>query len=168
MVFVATRYATEHVAEKLGRAGIVAAAFHGEMSQGARTEALEAFKRGAVQVLLATDMAARGLHIEGLPWVVNYDLPRAAEDHVHRIGRTGRAGAVGEAVSFITPESEAHFRLIEKRQGLRVPRETLPGFEASPSEIAQSALPDTGLDPNGGVKGKRPSKKDKLRAQGQR
>jgi superfamily II DNA/RNA helicase len=99
---------------------------------------------------------------------VNYDLPRAAEDHVHRIGRTGRAGAVGEAVSFITPESESHFRLIEKRQGLRVPRETLPGFEAAPSEIAQSALSGTGLDPNGGVKGKRPSKKDKLRAQGQR
>ena len=170
MVFVATRYATEHVAEKLGRGGLRAAPFHGELSQGARTGTLDAFKRGEVDVLVATDMAARGLHIEALPLVVNYDLPRAAEDHIHRIGRTGRAGERGEAISFITPDAEAHFRLIEKRQGQRVARETLPGFEP-PLAAAGSGVepggrtgPGTGLDPNGGVKGKRPSKKDKLRA----
>jgi superfamily II DNA/RNA helicase len=98
--------------------------------------------------------------------VVNYDLPRAAEDHIHRIGRTGRAGERGEAISFITPDAEAHFRLIEKRQGQRVARETLIGFEPTPAAPASGLEigTGTGLDPNGGVKGKRPSKKDKLRA----
>ena len=123
LVFVATRYASEHVAEKLRRAGLSAAAFHGELSQGARTRVLADLHGGALRVVLATDMAARGLHIPGLPVVLNYDLPRSAEDYTHRIGRTARAGAAGLAVSFVTAASEAHFRLIEKRQGQRVPRE---------------------------------------------
>jgi len=167
LVFVATQYATELVADKLGRAGLLAAPFHGQLSQGARVAALQAFKQGELQLLVATDMAARGLHIEALPLVVNYDLPRSPDDYVHRIGRTGRAGGQGDAISFVPPESEAHFRLIEKRQGLRVPRETVAGFEpAAPGadpDIAPAG-PGTGLDPNGGVKGRRPSKKDKLRA----
>jgi superfamily II DNA/RNA helicase len=165
MVFVATQHSTEHVSAKLRQAGIRAAAFHGALSHGARTGALEAFKDGDVQVLIATDMAARGLHIEGLPLVVNYDLPRAAEDYTHRIGRTGRAGRTGQAVSFITAEAEPHFRLIEKRQDARVERETLPSFE--PQDAAATTPghtgAGTGLDPNGGIKGKRKSKKDKLR-----
>jgi ATP-dependent RNA helicase RhlE len=105
------------------------------------------------------------LHIEGLPLVVNYDLPRAAEDYTHRIGRTGRAGREGQAVSFITAEAEAHFRLIEKRQGVRVVRETLPGFEPAevPPTVPGHAGAGTGLDPNGGIKGRRRSKKDRLR-----
>ncbi|MBK7613630.1 MAG: DEAD/DEAH box helicase [Vitreoscilla sp.] len=164
LVFVATKYATELVADKLGRVGIQAAPFHGELSQGARTDTLAAFKRGQIQVMVATDMAARGLHIDALPLVVNYDLPRATEDYIHRIGRTGRAGGVGDAISFIIPSAEAHFRLIEKRQGLRVQREVVTGFEPNDSAATQAALgPGTGLDPNGGVKGKRQSKKDKLR-----
>ncbi len=164
LVFVATQYATEHVADKLQRAGLSAAAFHGDLSQGARTATLEDFKAGRIQVLLATDMAARGLHIDALPMVVNYDLPRAAEDHIHRIGRTGRAGGSGDAISFVTPAAEAHFRLIEKRQALRVPRETVPGFEPEAAAGDEpSAGPGTGLDPNGGIKGRRKSKKDKLR-----
>jgi superfamily II DNA/RNA helicase len=164
LVFVATKYATELVADKLGRVGIAAAPFHGELSQGARSDTLAAFQRGPLQVMVATDMAARGLHIEALPLVVNYDLPRAAEDYVHRIGRTGRAGGVGAAISFIIPSAEAHFRLIEKRQGLRVPREVLPGFEPEVGGAASASKgPGTGLDPNGGIKGKRKSKKDKLR-----
>jgi len=91
---------------------------------------------------------------------VNFDLPRSAVDYTHRIGRTGRAGAEGLAISFVSPDTEAHWRLIAKRQGLNLPLETLPGFE--PAESA----PPTPLDPQGigGVKGKRPSKKDKLRA----
>jgi superfamily II DNA/RNA helicase len=108
-------------------------------------------------------MAARGLHIDALPLVVNYDLPRAAEDHVHRIGRTGRAGGQGDAVSFVTPAGEAHFRLIEKRQGQRVPRETVAGFEPTAAAPVREQGAGTGLDPNGGVKGRRKSKKDKLR-----
>jgi ATP-dependent RNA helicase RhlE len=160
LVFVATRYATQHVADKLRRHGIPAAAFHGELSQGARTRVLNELQRGQVRVVVATDMAARGLHIADLPVVVNYDLPRSPADHTHRIGRTARAGASGLAISFITPASEPHFRLIEKRQGARVERERVEGFEpVGPGQGAEgSAAVGTG-----GVKGKRKSKKDKLR-----
>jgi ATP-dependent RNA helicase RhlE len=156
LVFVATRYASEHVADKLRRAGLAAAALHGDLSQGARTRVLAELRSGALRVVLATDMAARGLHIPRLPVVVNYDLPRSAVDYTHRIGRTGRAGATGLAVSFVSAATEAHFRLIEKRQGLRVPREQVAGFE--PHEDAVPVSP-----PEGGVKGRRKSKKDKLR-----
>ncbi|MBL8307631.1 MAG: DEAD/DEAH box helicase [Rubrivivax sp.] len=156
LVFVATRYASEHVAEKLRRAGLAAAAFHGDLSQGARTRVLADLHGGALRVVLATDMAARGLHIAGLPVVVNYDLPRSAVDHTHRIGRTARAGAAGLAVSFVSAGTEAHFRLIEKRQGRRVPRERIVGFE--PTEVAVPEAVATG-----GVKGRRKSRKDKLR-----
>jgi superfamily II DNA/RNA helicase len=177
LVFVATRYATEHVADKLTRTGIPAAPLHGELSQGARTQALADFKAERLKVLVATDVAARGLHIAQLPVVVNYDLPRAAADYVHRIGRTARAGESGLAVSFISAETEAHFRLIEKRQGRRVERERIAGFEPVPMELAVTE-PGNGPavesgngpvqgqpapDPNGGIKGKRKSKKDKLR-----
>jgi superfamily II DNA/RNA helicase len=160
LVFVATQYASEHVAGKLRGLGIAARAFNGDMSQGARTQALADFRNERLQVVVATDVAARGLDITQLPVVVNYDLPRSAVDHLHRIGRTGRAGAPGLAVSFIGADlagAEAHFRLIEKRQGARVPRERIAGFE--PLAPATPALA------TGGVKGARTSKKDKLRAQ---
>ncbi|HEY1394017.1 MAG TPA: DEAD/DEAH box helicase [Methylibium sp.] len=156
LVFVATRYASEHVAEKLRRAGLSAAALHGELSQGARQRVLADLNSSALRVVLATDLAARGLHVPGLPVVVNYDLPRSAVDYLHRIGRTARAGANGLAVSFVSTATEAHFRLIEKRQGRRVPRERIAGFE--PRESALPASP-----PEGGVKGRRKSRKDKLR-----
>jgi ATP-dependent RNA helicase RhlE len=129
LVFVATRYATEHVATKLRRAGIAAAALSGDMSQGARTKALADFKEGRIKVLIATDVAARGIDIAQLPAVVNFDLPRSTTDYTHRIGRTGRAGESGVAVSFVPSSFENHFRLIEKRQGQRVPREIIAGFE---------------------------------------
>lgn len=129
LVFVATKYSTEHVAEKLRRAGIKAAPFHGELSQGARTQTLADFKASKLQVLIATDVAARGIDIAQLPAVVNYDLPRSTVDYTHRIGRTGRAGETGTAVSFISADSEAHFRLIEKRNKMRLPRERIAGFE---------------------------------------
>ncbi|CAG1017384.1 ATP-dependent RNA helicase RhlE [Burkholderiaceae bacterium] len=158
LVFVATRYASDHLADKLRRSGIAAAAFHADASQGARTRALAEFKAGQLQVLVATDLAARGIDIVQLPVVVNYDLPRSALDHLHRIGRTARAGAGGLAVSFISADSEAHFRLIEKRQGFRVARERIAGFE--PAAPPESFAP---VPANGGVKGKRKSKKDKLR-----
>ncbi len=129
LAFVATQYSTEHVADKLRRAGIAAAAFHGKLSQGARTKALTDFKASHTRVLIATDVAARGIDIEQLPAVVNYDLPRSTADYTHRIGRTGRAGESGVAVSFVTPNAEAHFRLIEKRHGIRLAREIIAGFE---------------------------------------
>jgi superfamily II DNA/RNA helicase len=197
LVFVATRHAADHVAAKLHAAGLRAAALHGELSQDARSAALADFRSGAASVLVATDMAARGLHIEQLPAVVNYELARSPATHVHRVGRTARQGAAGVAVSFIAadnPAQEAHFRLIEKRQGQRVPREQVPGFEPAPPteqgpRATLAASPDTpiaeadttaaagaaiaamhdaptprkGLDPNGGIKGRRKSRKDKLR-----
>ncbi|NPC69511.1 DEAD/DEAH box helicase [Corallococcus exiguus] len=159
LTFVASRYAADHVALKLNRAGIPATSLHGDLSQGARTQALADFKAKRVRVLVATDVAARGLDIAGLPAVVNYDLPRSTVDYVHRIGRTGRAGDQGVAISFVSADTEAHFRLIEKRNNLSVAREQVAGFE--PTQTAVSAAPP--LDPNGGVKGRRKSKKDKLR-----
>ena len=161
LVFVATQYASEHVADKLQRAGVTAEALHGRQSPGRRARVLGELKAGRLTVLVATDLAARGLDLPGLPVVVNHDLPRSAVDHVHRIGRTGRAGAQGLAVSFVcadAPGSDAHFRLIEKRQQQPVPREQVPGFE--PAAPALEPLP---VDTTGGIKGKRKSKKDKLR-----
>jgi len=160
LVFVATKHGAEMVADKLRRAGVEAEPFHGLLSQGKRTQVLADFKASRVQVVVATDLAARGIDVAQLPVVVNYDLPRSAVDYVHRIGRTGRAGASGVAVSFVSAATEAHFRLIEKRQGLNVPRERVAGFE--PAEAPPPAPP--GEPGTGGVKGRRPSKKDKLRA----
>ncbi len=160
LVFVASRYTAELVSDKLWAHGFKAAALHGELSAGARRSVLLALGAGTVQVLVATDVAARGLHVEALDAVVNYELPRSAAEYTHRIGRTGRAGAAGQAISFICADSpenaESHFRLIEKRQGQRVAREVLAGFE--PQALASEA------QAVGGIKGSRPSKKDKLRA----
>ena len=162
LVFVATQYACEHVAAKLKRGGVAATAMHGQLSAGRRSEALAALQAGRVQVVVATDLAARGIDLPGLAAVVNHDLARSPADHLHRIGRTGRAGAAGLAVSFVladAPGSEAHFRVIEKRQGQRVPRETVPGFEPSAGVQPPLYAPDA----TGGIKGRRKSKKDKLR-----
>jgi len=159
LVFVATQYAAEHVADKLRQAGVAAAALHGQLSQGRRSQVLADFQRGALDVLVATDLAARGIDVAQLAVVVNHDLPRSVVDYTHRIGRTGRAGERGLAVSFIcadAPGSEAHFRLIEKRRQQRLPREQVAGFEP----VAVVAAP---ADPTGGIKGRRKSKKDKLR-----
>ena len=158
LVFVATTYATEHVAQKLRGLGFAAAPLHGKLSQGARTEALQGFRTGRIKVLVATDLAARGLDITGLPAVVNYDLPRSPNEYVHRIGRTGRAGEPGMAISFITAESYGHFKLIEKRCALTVVREWIAGFDP----VQEPILYPEGSE-HGGIKGKRKSKKDKLR-----
>jgi ATP-dependent RNA helicase RhlE len=151
LVFVGTQYSTEHIAEKLRRAGIQAAAFHGKLSQGARTKALADFKASRIRVLIATDVAARGIDIAQLPAVVNYDLPRSTVDYTHRIGRTGRAGESGVAVSFITISAEAHFRLIEKRHGIRLLREVIAGFEPVKAAAVVASF-DTSTD---GIKGRR-------------
>lgn len=157
LVFVASRHTADHVSEKLRRAGLSAAALHGDLSQTARQQALADLKEHKVQVLVATDVAARGLDIVRLPLVVNYDLPRSPVDFVHRVGRTARAGEQGLAVSFLTAENDAHFRLIEKRSRIQVIRESVPGFERTHHEVPAG-------DPHGGIKGKRPNKKDKRRA----
>ena len=180
LVFVATRYASEHVSRKLRRANIKASELHGKLDQDARIRRLEDFKKGKTRVLVATDLASRGLDVVGLPAVVNYDLPRSTADFTHRIGRTGRAGKRGTAVSFVTPTNEAQFDLIEKRNfcgNMGVEREVLKGFEpdeenwlmqstAAKIDVPGVAHSTQGLAHDkmfGGVKGRRKSKKDKLR-----
>jgi len=168
LVFVASRHTAEKVAEKLGKTGINAQPLHGELSQGRRERTLHAFKQRELQVLVATDLAGRGIDIDALPAVINYDLPRSTVDYSHRIGRTARAGASGLAISFVTAESQPQWRLIEKRQGLRVPTSLVAGFEPSPATAAPATqMPNPGTraaDDNGGIKGRRPNKKDKQRA----
>lgn len=156
LVFVATQHSSEIVAAKLRVAGISSEPFHGQLSQGKRQQVLADFKAHRVKVVLATDLAARGLDIEKLPTVINFDLPRSAVDYTHRIGRTGRAGESGVAISFVCPESLQHWALIEKRHAVKLTQESIPGYEAT------REAPEP-LENNGGVKGKRPSKKDKLR-----
>jgi len=128
LVFVATRIGANRLAYQLNREGVHATAIHGDRTQAERLQALEDFKAGKVGVMVATDVAARGLDIESLPYVVNFELPNSPEDYVHRIGRTGRAGAAGTAISLVCGEETEKLAEIEKMIRLRIPRETVPGF----------------------------------------
>ncbi|UYW01694.1 DEAD/DEAH box helicase [Flavobacterium agricola] len=120
LVFVSASRTADNLVEKLNKNGIKAAAIHGKKSQGGRNNALLDFKDGLVDVLVATDLIARGIDIEDLPVVINYELPRSPLDYVHRIGRTGRAGKLGTAISLITPEDEHHFKIIQKKAKIRI------------------------------------------------
>lgn len=131
LIFTRTKHGANRLAQKLDKAKIKSAAIHGNKSQGARTKALAGFKSGAVRVLVATDIAARGLDIPLLPHVINYELPNIPEDYVHRIGRTGRAGASGEAISIVSVDEEEYVRGIEKLLGERLQKEEYPGFEST-------------------------------------
>jgi ATP-dependent RNA helicase RhlE len=133
LVFTRTKHGANNLTKKLIKADITAAAIHGNKSQGARTKALAGFKEGSVEVLVATDIAARGLDIPLLPHVVNFELPNIPEDYVHRIGRTGRAGAQGEAISLVCIDEKAYLRDIEKLVGIRIPSEEKAGFEPDPN-----------------------------------
>jgi ATP-dependent RNA helicase RhlE len=129
LVFCKTKHGANRLAQQLSRDGVNADAIHGNKSQNARIRALEQFKDGQMRVLVATDIAARGLDIEALPHVVNYDLPHVAEDYVHRIGRTGRAGAEGEAVSLVSAEDRPLLAAIERLMSRKVEQRVIPGFE---------------------------------------
>ncbi|MEC4748168.1 DEAD/DEAH box helicase [Methylomicrobium sp. Wu6] len=129
LVFTSTKHGANRLTEKLNSAQISAKAIHGNKSQGARTSALADFKAGDIQVLVATDVAARGIDIAQLPHVVNYELPRSSADYVHRIGRTGRAGRGGLAVSLISQEENNALRLVEKLIGAKIARERVAGFD---------------------------------------
>jgi ATP-dependent RNA helicase RhlE len=130
LVFCKTKHGANRLAQQLSREGVNADAIHGNKSQNARVRALEQFKEGTVRVLVATDIAARGLDIEALPHVVNYDMPHVPEDYVHRIGRTGRAGVEGEAVSLVSNEDRPLMAAIERLMNRQVEQRVIPGFEA--------------------------------------
>jgi len=133
LVFTRTKHGANKLTKKLISSNISAMAIHGNKSQGARTKALDGFKKGTTRVLVATDIAARGLDIPLLPHVVNFELPNISEDYVHRIGRTGRAGASGEAVSLVSADETSFLRDIEKLVGQRIPSEIIEGFEPDPN-----------------------------------
>ena len=133
LVFTRTKHGANRLAKQLESDGLSAAAIHGNKTQGARTRALAGFKDGSVRVLVATDIAARGLDIDQLPHVVNFELPNVAEDYVHRIGRTGRAGNEGEAMSLVCVDELKLLRDIERLLGRKIRSETLPGYEPDPS-----------------------------------
>ena len=137
LVFTRTKFGANNVAEFLNKHGITAMALHGNKSQTARTQALAGFKSGDIRALVATDIAARGIDIDELPHVVNYDIPNISEDYVHRIGRTGRAGATGEAVSLVSLDEQGFMRDIERFTGQAVPVQAIEGFGPEENEVAE-------------------------------
>ncbi|MDD4862636.1 MAG: DEAD/DEAH box helicase [Alishewanella agri] len=133
LIFVRTKHGADRLAKQLQKDGLTTAAIHGDKAQGARQRALDEFKQGKVRILVATDIAARGLDISELPYVVNYDLPQVAEDYVHRIGRTGRAGLSGVAVTLVGPDELGALQDIEKLTQQVLPTQIIPGYEHDPS-----------------------------------
>lgn len=160
LVFTRTKHGANRLAGQLSDDGIESSAIHGNKSQAARTRALEAFKAGAVRVLVATDIAARGLDIDRLPHVVNYELPHVPEDYVHRIGRTARAGQEGHAVSLVCVDEEKLLRDIERLLNCRIDKEVIPGYEPDPRIKAEPI--QMGRSQRSGGRGSRPPKKQKI------
>ena len=156
LVFMANKRATDNIAMKFKKHGFNAQSFHGDLDQDERNATLDEFKRKNIQILFTTDLVSRGIDIKDISCVVNFDLPRSPADYIHRIGRTGRAGKDGLAISFIDYESEAHFKLIEKRSDIKLQREQISGFELTGTAPKKEKGPAP-------VKGKKKSKKDKLR-----
>ena len=159
LVFTRTKHGANRLSEKLQKAGITSAAIHGNKTQNARTAALAGFKTGKIRVLVATDIAARGLDIPLLPHVINYELPNIPEDYVHRIGRTGRAGATGEAISLVGGDEVDYVKGIEKLLGEKLSRDIIPGFEPQDPETApekkqQGQRPPRKPNPDGNPRNK--------------
>jgi ATP-dependent RNA helicase RhlE len=148
LVFNRTKHGANKLCKKMISAGISAMAIHGNKSQGARTKALAGFKAGKISVLVATDIAARGLDIPLLPHVVNFELPNISEDYVHRIGRTGRAGASGQAISLVSADETSYLRDIEKLVGLSIPSEIIEGFEPDPNASTEPIKKAQGVGRN--------------------
>ncbi|MGB1000152.1 MAG: DEAD/DEAH box helicase [Flavobacteriales bacterium] len=155
LVFTRTKHGANNLTKKMLSSNISAAAIHGNKSQNARTKALSGFKQGNIRVLVATDIAARGLDIPLLPHVVNYELPNVPEDYVHRIGRTGRAGAQGEALSLVCTEELSYLKSIEKLVNLKIKTETPVGFEPDPDESTAPPKQGGGRQKKGGSKSSR-------------
>ena len=162
LVFTRTKHGANRLSRQLEQDGISSLAIHGNKTQSARTRALADFKAGDVRVLVATDIAARGLDIDSLPHVVNFDLPQVAEDYVHRIGRTGRAGKEGQAVSLVSIDESKMLSDIERLLKRHLPKEIIPGFQPDPS-IRAEPVKGRGGRPSGGrsrpARGGRPSRR---------
>ena len=165
LVFGRTKHGCNRLAEQLAQAGLPSVAIHGNKSQAQRQKALDAFKAGRARILVATDVAARGLDIPELPLVINHDLPMVAEDYVHRIGRTGRNGAQGEALSLVAPEEGGLLRDIQRLLKTEIAMETVPGFEPS-QPLRMDAKPAQGRGGRGG--GQRPEGQRQPRKPGSR
>ncbi|HXH04726.1 MAG TPA: DEAD/DEAH box helicase [Candidatus Competibacteraceae bacterium] len=165
LVFTRTKHGANRLAEQLDKAGLEAAAIHGNKSQSARTAALQGFKNGKVRVLVATDIAARGLDIEQLPRVVNFELPEVPEDYVHRIGRTGRAGCNGQAHSLVCVDEHKLLAQIERLIKSRIEQEPVPGFEPDPQERPQPIRQAHPSRPRQGQRGPRPTNARPARSQ---
>jgi ATP-dependent RNA helicase RhlE len=142
LVFTRTKHGADRVAKRLGRDGITTATLHANRSQSQRLKALQDFKSGAVRVLVATDIAARGIDVDGISHVVNFDFPPHVEDYVHRIGRTGRANAVGDAISFVMPEDHGALRTLERFIGRGIVRKTAEGFNYKAPPPREQAGPE--------------------------
>lgn len=140
LVFTRTKHRANRLTESLVRSGINAERIHGNRSQAQRTLALAGFKNGRYPVLVATDIAARGIDVEALTHVINFDVPAAPEDYIHRVGRTGRAAMTGEAFTFVSPDEESNLRVIERALGKTLPRVTLPDFDYR-TQAAQLEVP---------------------------
>jgi ATP-dependent RNA helicase RhlE len=141
LVFTRTKHRANRLADALARRGVAAARIHGNRSQGQRTQALTAFKTGTVRVLVATDIAARGIDVTGLSHVVNFDVPKLPEDYIHRVGRTARMEAEGDAITLVSPAEDADFRMVERAVGTRIRRVTLPDFDYTPRITDRLAVP---------------------------
>lgn len=144
LVFSRTKHRADRIVRKLGRQGFAATVMHSNRSQGQRQRALEGFRDGTFQILVATDIAARGIDVDGISHVINYDTPRQAEDYIHRIGRTGRAQASGEAITFVTHDEEPYLRAIERHTGQRLTRKSYDSVAAGASMIGNSRQTRTG------------------------
>ena len=141
LIFTRTKHRANRLAEGLARRGVAAERIHGNRSQAQRTQALAAFKAGTFRVLVATDIAARGIDVEGISHVVNFDVPNLPDDYIHRVGRTARAGAVGDAITLVSPPEEADLRSIERAVGARMARVKLPGFDYTAREAERLEVP---------------------------
>ena len=141
LVFTRTKHRANRLFEALSKRGVSCERIHGNRSQPQRTQALGGFKSGKYRVLVATDIAARGIDVEALPHVVNFDVPHVPDDYIHRVGRTARAERTGDAFTFVSPEEESDLRAIEKALGRRLPRITLPGFDYSAAPAERFEIP---------------------------
>lgn len=145
LIFTRTRHRTQRLAQQIGRAGYRVTSLHSDRTQSQRQAALDGFRNGSYQIMVATDIAARGLDVEGISHVVNYDMPNTADDYLHRIGRTGRAEHTGDAFTFVTPDDDTAVKAVERMMGQKLPRRALPGFdyaEPAPSKRLVLSITD--------------------------